>query len=439
MPQCRRIAAMHLPWFNQATGRAALFVAALLCPQLAAASAPPESLTIEQAAAEAVENNLALMAERANIAIANARVLAARLRPNPVVSVAGDHLDLLGTGFNEENAAGPPEYSVRTDFLLERAGKRRYRIEEAEAARSVAELQFLDAVRGKILEVQNACVDAYLANASLELARQSLDSLNQVVGLNVVRVRAGDIAEVELVRSRLAAAQFEATVRQAELRLRAALTRLQVLLSRPVVSRPPAITGELRRDKSVPGLEELQRQARELRPDLRALYRGLERSQADLRLQIAQGKVDYTVGSEYRRQQGIAGKGNSLGFFFNVPLPLFNRNQGEIERARQEERQLQLRIRALESSLAGEVEGAYQQLLAARDLLDSIEGKMVGQARMVRETTEYSYRRGEASLLELLDAQRAFNDTMQSHNEARAEYARSLYLLDSVSGKAAAP
>jgi cobalt-zinc-cadmium efflux system outer membrane protein len=54
----------------------------------------------------------------------------------------------------------------------------------------------------------------------------------------------------------------------------------------------------------------------------------------------------------------------------------------------------------------------------------------------VRVITEYSYRRGEASLLEFLDAQRAFNETMQGYNEARAEYARALYLLDAVSGKA---
>ena len=60
---------------------------------------------------------------------------------------------------------------------------------------------------------------------------------------------------------------------------------------------------------------------------------------------------------------------------------------------------------------------------------------MLTQAQDVRTTTEYSYRRGEASFVEFLDAVRAFNDTMQSYNEARADYARSLYTLDSISGK----
>jgi cobalt-zinc-cadmium efflux system outer membrane protein len=64
---------------------------------------------------------------------------------------------------------------------------------------------------------------------------------------------------------------------------------------------------------------------------------------------------------------------------------------------------------------------------------------MLAQARDVRQITEYSYKRGEATFVEFLDAQRAFNETMQGYNEARAELARSLYLMDSISGKGINP
>src|SRR5262249_26476257 len=157
-----------------------------------------------------------------------------------------------------------------------------------------------------------------------------------------------------------------------------------------------------------------------------------------LRLQIAQGKVDYTIGSQYHRQFHN-GRGSSLGIFFSAPLPVFNKNQGEIERARQAQQQIQAKIRALQNHINTEVQNAYQQYSTARDLLDSFETSMLAEAREVRETTVYSYRRGEVSFVELLDAQRAFNDTMQGYNEARAEYARSLYLIDSISGKAVTP
>jgi cobalt-zinc-cadmium efflux system outer membrane protein len=407
-----------------------LCLAGYLCAQ-----SPAEKLTLDQAVAEALEKNLVLLAERSSIAIAEARVLTARLRPNPVVSVGGDHMDLLGTGFNDLNNGGPTEFSLRTDFLWERAGKRRLRTEVAEAARSVAQLQFLNSVRGVVLDVQSAFVDALLARDSLALARENLSSLNQIVEINAARVKAGDLAEVELIRSRLAALQFETSVRQAELKLRAALVRLQTFLGRSRPSPSFDVAGDLSRAKAAPALEDLRTSARELRPDLRALNRDRERAEAELRSQIAQGKVDYTLGTEYRRQQ-VAAKSNSLGVFFSVPLPVFNRNQGEIERARQERQQIHWRLGALEAAIAAEVETAYQQFLTARSLLEAIEGQMVGQARDVREITEFSYKRGEATLLQLLDAQRAFNETMQAYNEARAEYARNLYLLDAVSGKA---
>ena len=148
--------------------------------------------------------------------------------------------------------------------------------------------------------------------------------------------------------------------------------------------------------------------------------------------------MDYTVGAQIHRQYGeaLSNPGNSLGIFFSLPLPVFNRNQGEIERARQEQQQIESKIKALQVSIKNEIDNAYLQYLAARDLLSRIEGDMLQQAREVRQTPEYSYRLGEASFVELLDAQRAFNDTMQSYNEARAEFARSLYLIDSISGKA---
>src|SRR5882672_5131276 len=80
----------------------------------------PEQITAEQAVQEALDHNLGLLAERYNLSIAEARIVTARLRPNPVFSLSGDHLPLAGTTYNSANNAGPPEYAVRTDFVLER-------------------------------------------------------------------------------------------------------------------------------------------------------------------------------------------------------------------------------------------------------------------------------------------------------------------------------
>ena len=140
--------------------------------------------------AEALEKNLGLLAEQYNLTIADARIVTARLRPNPVLSLSADTLDLLGTGFDPQtNAGGPSNYSIRTDFILERGGKRKARIAVAEGNRAVAQLQLLNTVRGIVLDVQNAFVDLQSAKDSLHLAQENLQTLHDIVDINEKRVK----------------------------------------------------------------------------------------------------------------------------------------------------------------------------------------------------------------------------------------------------------
>lgn len=398
--------------------------------------AQPTQVTLDEAVREAINRNLDLVAEKYNLSVADARIITASLRPNPVFSIGSDHLDVLGTGYNSSNQAGPTEYNIRTDFLLERGQKRANRIAVAERTRAVVELQFLNTMRTLVLDVQNAYVEALSATDNLTLAQENLKAFGDIVDVNRRRLKSGDLAEVELFRTELAQLQFESAVRQSTLRLRTARVKLQLLLGRTNSGSLVDVTGQLRKDAQQVDQVDLVRAALESRPDLRGIRRDQERSLADLRLQVAQGKVDYTIGTEYRRQQGLAGRGNSLGIFFSTSIPVFNKNQGEIERANQEQRQIGARIQALTATIQTDVETAYLQYANALTALERLEGSMLAKARDVRQITDFSYRRGEATLIELLDAQRAYNETIQSYNEARADFARSLYAMDSASGKA---
>jgi cobalt-zinc-cadmium efflux system outer membrane protein len=409
---------------------AALCVAAMAGGRASAQA--PAPLTIDQAVGEAVDHNLGVIAERYNLAVADARVLTASLRPNPVLTASVMLPD--ATIFNSN--INPREGIVRGDVLLERGDKRDRRIEVAREARGVGDLQLQNTVRTLVLNVQSAFIDVQQAQADLQLARESLAAFNEIVAINTERVRSGDLASVELARSKLAALQFQNDVRSRDTKLAVAIHRLRALLGRTDAN-PMEVTGELRRDTAALRPEALQQQAMQLRPDLQALQHDQARSVADVRLQLAQGKVDYTVSAEFHRQLAPNSlSGNEWGLFFSAPLPFFNRNQGEIERARQEARQATARISALQSDITSDLRSAWEQYTTTHELVDTIEQQMLTQARDVRDTTAYSYRRGEASFIELLDAQRTFNDTMQGYNEARAEFARSLYTLDALTGGA---
>jgi cobalt-zinc-cadmium efflux system outer membrane protein len=171
------------------------------------------------------------------------------------------------------------------------------------------------------------------------------------------------------------------------------------------------------------------------RPDLRTVQIDQARSQADLKLQVAQGKIDYTYGAEYRRQQSPSGRSNSLGFFFSAPLPMFNRNQGEIERAQSEHRQLEKSFDALREQVFGEVINAWQEYETARALVLEIERDLLAPSEEARSTVAYVYQAGASSLIDVLDSQRAYNETMSTYYAAQADYRRAASKLAAAVGE----
>jgi outer membrane protein, heavy metal efflux system len=396
-----------------------------------------EAISIDDAIREAIDRNLSILAERANLPVSDAAKITASLRPNPVVSAAADHLDALGTGFSEANAAGPPEYSLRVDLPIERARKRELRVEAASFERRIAESQLENAIRRLRLDVQLACIDVLEAKAKLTLAQDNLSTLNRLVQLNEARLASGAIAPLEVTRARVAMLQYRTSVRSAELELTTAKARLLPLLGRRAAGQSIDVLGDLN-SLAAPAalsLDTLQAEAVAARPDLSALQREQARTQADLRLQIAQGKIDYSVGMEYRRQQGINGRGNMIGFFVSAPLPVFNRNQGEIARAQAQGDRARKSIHALENEIQSEVFTLFQEFESARDLVRDIEKELLTTAEQARKTTAYVYNAGATTLVDVLDAQRAFNETMQTYHSARASYARVVTRLAAATGK----
>ena len=231
--------------------------------------------------------------------------------------MSADHLDLLGTGYNTINNGGPNEYSLRTDFILERGGKRAARIDSPRHRRRIAELEFQDAMRRLIFDVESAFLDVQVAKENLALAQDNLKSLNGIVSINTERVRTGDLAGVELERSRIAALQY---------RDRRSSSRVAAIAgSKPAAAsdRRDRFGGRFRCDRTDPARRRGNLTVEQVRGKARNAFgrilletrQAQARNQMDLRLQIAQGRIDYTAGTEYRRQQAPSGMGNSLGFF----------------------------------------------------------------------------------------------------------------------------
>ena len=401
----------------------------------------PTKLTISAAIDEAMANNLGLFAERANLTIAEAALLTAQLKPNPVLSLSAEHLDPSYKVFYNEAAGGPPEFSLRIDVPIELGNKRQLRVETVGFEKEIAAARLLDSARKLRLDAALACIDLIEAKAKFALAADNFRTFEEVVRLNQTKVNAGFMPQQELTRSQVAMLQFRSTVKRAELDWITAKTRLQNILGRL----SPTDDFDLPDNLKVPlysgGLElaGLQEAAFIDRPDVQAQQRTQARSRAELKLQLAQAIVDYTVGVEYRHVGTNSNSSNFAGFFFSMPLPLFSRNQGEIARVRAEQEQLTRQARALRAQVYSEVKTAYQEFAAMRELAEGIERDLLQPAQWARDNSAYVYKAGGSTLVEFLDAQRAFNDTMQSYYEAQGAYRRAVLKLNNAVGREVIP
>jgi cobalt-zinc-cadmium efflux system outer membrane protein len=397
-----------------------------------APAAPPRapevlqaSLSIEQAIDESFRRNLNLVAQRLNVSLAEAGIVAARVRPNPVLSLDADHINVLNI-----NHGDLTEASVRVDVPIVLGGKRDRRIEVAERDRKIAEVQIEDVLRKLRQDVASACVDLIQAKANIALAKDNLKTFEDLVQLNEKRVAAGAIAPVERTRSKVQLLQFRTSVKRAELDLSGARTRLKGLIGRGNLDGDLDLTDDLKvvPAETVPGLPEFRSKAVASRPDLKALDLGMARSESDLRLQIANGIVDLSAGAEYRWSAQDHSQ-RLIGLFFSVPLPLNNPNAGEIARAETQRLVASRQRDALLADVYTDVSAAYEELVSARELVRGIEDELLKSAQDVRDAERKRYESGATSFLEFLDAQRAFNDARQGLNDAWATYRRAVIHL----------
>src|SRR3982751_2537909 len=207
-------------------------VCAVLLVCFARAARAQSVFTIDDAVQQAIDRNLTLLAERWNLTVADAAIVTARLRPNPVLSGGANSLDWLGTGFDEGNRARPPEYAVRVDVPFERGHKRELRTAVASDAKQVAEAQLADSIRRLQLDVTLAAVDVLEARAKLRLARDNQDALQKLVALNERRLTSGAVPPLEVTRSRVAMLQYRSTPPPADLSLTQARVKIHALRGR---------------------------------------------------------------------------------------------------------------------------------------------------------------------------------------------------------------
>ncbi|HKB77792.1 MAG TPA: TolC family protein [Myxococcales bacterium] len=404
----------------------------------------PAVLTLPDALRLFRERSFDLLLADAQIATARAEQATAGAIPNPALSGSVGHSfgydPSLCPGCSAVSiAAGISDQAAISDLL---SGKRGLRMDAARAAAEAARLSRDDAERLLRTSLQQAVVDAALQRAQLDLAAELLEFAEQTEQLNQTRYRTGAISEAELARAQVAALEAGQAVDVARQSDRAARAGVAFLLAvrgpLPDFRIDPDLLEQAAR-LSLPAADEgaLLAAAAETRPDLRALEKQEARARAALALARRQRIPEVTLSAQYSQE----GTGNSavspptLAFGASLPLPIFYRQQGEVQRAEADLRtQLVQRDKAA-AQLASEVVTAYGAFAASRKLVDRMRGGLLERAQRARDLTRIQYEKGAARLFELLDAQRAFAQVRGEYLQDLHDLWLNLFKLEAAVGK----
>lgn len=357
----------------------------------------------------------------ASVAGAAADVRTAGQIPNPDVSLSVLSISPwsgYGAGHLEDKKM---DTVLRLDQLIERGGKRKLRVQGAEARLDAARLDKDDTARQQLGMLRQAYYNLRLAQEKQALARDTAALYGKSAEAGRLRQRVGDIAPVDLSRLQIDQGRAESDARQAQTELEQAQVILAYLIGRE------ADAARLQASDNWPALEEqaLTEVPLEQRPDIEAARRRLAAAEAERDLQKARKSRDVTLGVQYEHNLQNAPK-DSVGFGVSVPLFIWHEYEGEIARA---EADLDLARRQYEQQQAqavGQVAQARSALLSARERYRRLEGGLLADAERVAKAAEFAYGKGAMGLMDLLDARRTLRQIQIEAASARADYAKAL-------------
>ena len=351
-------------------------------------------------------NNTTLMAGKLNIDELKAEEITAHLRPNPDFTLSADGTQIAPSHGVWQPFAGT-FVSPGVSYLFERRNKRNLRYEAAKQGTAIGAAQTSDSERNLIFNLRSAFVGVLQAKAVLRLAQDNLAYYDKLLKVSRDRFDAGDIARIDLDRLELQRLQYESDEQTALVNLRTTKINLLALLDdrRPVDSYDVDGVFDFRED--LLGLEDYRKEALDARPDLKAAVLSVQQAETNYKLAEADGSTDPTIGVWFTHNGSFNNPDalNTLGASVSIPLRIFDKNQGEKLRTKIDINRNEKLRQGTETQVYSDVDSAYAVVNSDIELLKPYKRQYLEQAVRVRDTVQFSYQHGGASLLDFLNAE----------------------------------
>lgn len=415
----------------------------LAVPKIAEEDGPADGLTLDAAIERLVRENLDLRAKSVEIPQAQADILTASLRANPIF-YADAQLIPYGK-FTRDRPGGQTQYDVNVSYPFDLTHKRRARTVVASRAKRVLEAQFQDAVRLQIDNLYTAFADVLAARGAVRFSEAGVTGLRDVLRTTEALLSKGEKTRADVSRIKIQLDTAEVGLdsnREAYRRARRTLG-LQLAIP-PREAEVLEVRGGIRDDSPPPPPEEdLTRIALESRPDLAAYRLGIGRAEADVGLARANVLPDvYVLYQPYTFQNneplGLKSS-HSWALGVTVPVPVYDRNQGNIQRARLNVTQTKIQLAALERGIVNEVRQAEQAYIVSLSNVRRVEQAVLPDADQVLVDSRRLFEQGELDVIGYLNARRDFNDVARQYLETLVAHRRSMLELNTAVGRRILP
>lgn len=377
-------------------------------------SEPNAVLTLPEALALAVMHNPELAAYSWEIRAADARALQAGLRPNPELGVEVEEAGGTGSRRGLDSA----ETTIQLSQLIERGGKRAKRKQAAELEKKLAHWDYQSKRLDVLARTTKAFNSVLAAQENLDLTAKLLALSQQQADAVRQRVEAGKDMPLERNKAEVVYSQVRIQHRQAQSLLQDARRQLASAWNQkePVFEK---VRGELDEIGQLPAFNELAQQVGQ-NPDLERWQAEIELAKAQEALERALGKQDFTVSAGMQRFNET--DDNAVVFGISIPLPVFDRNQGNIAAARFQTRKLQEQQKAAQARVHAELSEAYAALAGAHAEASETKECILQNAKQAFENAQEAWRQGKIDTLNVLDAQRTFFETQTQYIESLAAF-----------------
>jgi cobalt-zinc-cadmium efflux system outer membrane protein len=390
----------------------------LLNGKLFAQSAQNDTLrlTIDEAEKAFFDKNLSIVAKQYDIDMAKAAVVQAKLLSNPTVYYEQLIFNTVNQKYFDAGYAGENAFNIQK--LIHIAGQRNKLIRFQKINQELSEYQFYDLLRTLKFQLHSSFYNIYFLKQSLNTYNYQLTTLESLVASLEKQFSKGNISFKEVMRIKASIFGLQSERLDFKNKINDEQNNLKVLLGiKSNVFVLPVI--DTSKDDAVNlgsfNLGQLIDTAYQNRSDLKVVESSVRLSQADLRYQRSLAFPDLHLGYVYDKQGNFMRDYNALSL--TMDLPIFNRNQGNIQLSKARVKQSETLKQQFTIQLENDVQTVYKKALSADSLYKIFDKDFTGDFAQIMQSMLENYRKRNISLIEFLDYYETYKSSTLQFNQ----------------------